>query len=202
MTSGFNQAGASLAWPQNGAAWIERELCIEPQNIPVEYTLVEKSDPCDGQDIEWSFAMTVDAVVLRRTSPKVSHLPREIPFSDFSDVVLWGALAFNETGDVMVGLSLYSKRYDLQIPVCITADTEGLAARWTEWSAALGLCPKVLDGLQDLRDPFQGIDKLVAGSAQPRRMATSRLAHRALPDGCNVHRLKQGGERNPAPQPH
>ncbi len=202
MTSGYNDMGSAISWPQNGAAWIECELCIEPHYLPLEYTLVEKATNSLGEEVQWTVAMTGDAVILKRKSENVAHLPREIPFSDFSDVVLWGALAFNEAGDVMVGLSLYSEKHNIQVPVCITADTDGLAARWTQWSHALGLTPKVLDGADDLRDPFQGINKLAAGEALPRRMPANRLARGAWAETDNVYQLNAGREGPTAHQPH
>ena len=175
MTSGYNRVAAAPAWPSNGTGWIEQELCIEPLHVPVQYTLVERAHGEDMEEVEWIVSMSESSIVLKRKSVKVEHLPQEIPFEDFSDVVLWGALAFNEAGDVMVGLSLYSEKHDLQVPVCITADTEGLAARWTAWSQALGLEPKVLNASEDLRDPFHGMSKLKAAPAQPRRIQGSRL---------------------------
>lgn len=202
MTSGYNQMGSAISWPCNGAAWIEHELCIEPNYFPLEYTLVEKDTHSIGEEVEWTVAITGDAVVLKRKSENVAHLPREIPFSDFSDVVLWGALAFNDAGDVMVGLSLYSEQHDLQVPVCITADTNGLAARWTAWSHALGLTPKVLDGDDDLRDPFQGLNKLANSEALPRRMPANRLERGAWGPTDNVYQLKAHRQTPEAHPPH
>ena len=201
MTSGYNHMGSAISWPQNGAAWIERELRVEPHFFPLEYTLVEKGKGPEGEEIEWTVAMTGDAVVLKRKSENIAHLPREIPLAEFSDVVLWGALAFNEDGDVMVGLSLYSQIHGLQVPICITANTSGLAALWTEWSHALGLTPKVLDGEDDLRDPFQGINKVMSGEALPRRMSGNRLARGAWADADNVYPLNASRDQPGAHQP-
>ena len=145
----------------------------------MEYTLVEQARDGDAGDIEWTISLTAGSVVLKRMSSKVAHLPREIPFADFSDVVLWGALAHNPNGSVMVGLSIYSEEHGIQVPVCITEDTIGLAARWLAWSQALGLRPKVLDATEDLRDPFHGLARLMSGAAQPRRLPANRLARGA-----------------------
>lgn len=182
MTSEYNTIGAAISWPRNGAAWIEQELCIEPGDVPVQFTLTETADGDDEDLVELAVSLTEDAVVLKRKSAKVAHLPRAIPFSEFSDIVLWGALAANENGDVMVGLSLYSEQHDLQVPVCITADTDGLAARWTAWSYSLGLRPKVLNAGEGLRDPFHGLSRLMTGTAVPRRMPANRLARGAWAD--------------------
>ncbi len=190
MTSGYDKLSTAISWPDNGTAWIEQELCIDPLDVPVRYSLIERGCNGDTEEVEWQVSLTEDEVILRRKSDKVSHLPREIPYSDFSDVVLWGALAHNKTGDVMVGLSLYSRELDLQVPVCITADTEGLAGRWTTWSAILGVNPKVLDGTRNLRDPFQGIGKLATGTAVPRRTSANRLARGAFTDTSNVYQMR------------
>jgi len=179
MTIGQSTLNATMSWPDNGSKWIERELIVEPRHLPVEYTLVEQARDGDAGDIEWTISLTAGSVVLKRMSSKVAHLPREIPFADFSDVVLWGALAHNPNGSVMVGLSIYSEEHGIQVPVCITEDTSGLAARWLAWSQALGLRPKVLDATEDLRDPFHGLARLMSGAAQPRRLPANRLARGA-----------------------
>ena len=189
MTSGYDTLSTAIAWPDNGTAWIEQQLSIDPMDVPTRYSLVEKASEDDAEEVEWLVTLTPDAVVLRRKSENVSHLPRTIAYEDFSDVVLWGALAFNETGDVMVGLSLYSSKHDLQVPVAISADTPGLAERWTEWSAFLGVSPKVLDGRRTLRDPFQGVGKLATGNAIPRRGSGNRLDRGAYANNSNVLQL-------------
>ena len=199
MTSEYNSIGAAISWPRNGAAWIEQELCIEPNHVPVQYTLIEATDGEEEDMVELTVSLTEDAVVLKRKSAKVEHLPRAFPYSDFSDIVLWGALAANENGDVMVGLSLYSEQHDLQVPVCITADTDGLAARWTAWSYSLGLRPKVLNAGDGLRDPFHGLSKLMTGNAVPRRMPANRLARSAWSD---AGQLPSGGPHPNELHPH
>ncbi|MGI9413133.1 MAG: DUF6101 family protein [Hyphomicrobiales bacterium] len=188
-----------MSWPDNGSKWIERELIVEPRHLPVEYALVEQARDGDSGDIEWTISLTPASVVLKRMSSKVAHLPREIPFADFSDVVLWGALAHNPEGSVMVGLSLYSDEHAVQIPVCITEDTTGLAARWIAWSQALGLRPKVLGAAEDLRDPFHGLARLIAGAAQPRRLPANRLARGAWIQAAEMRGVAQASPEGPRP---
>ncbi len=164
-----------LAWPQNGAAWIEQEMLFGPDDQGAQYALVDESHDESDVEVEWRVTLGADALKLERREGAVAHLPREIAYEDFSDVVLWGALAHNETADVMVGLSLYSEKHDLHVPVCVKEDINCLASYWTAWARALGVPPKVLDDGQCLRDPFGGMGRLMQGSAQPRRLPSRRL---------------------------
>ncbi len=164
-----------LAWPENGARWIDQSFLVGPADLTARYALMDRSHDEAGTEVEWKVTLGDDAVKIERREGAVTHLPREIPYEDFTDVVLWGALSHSEDANVMVGLSLYSAEHGVQVPVCIQTDVEGLASYWTAWSAALGISPKVLDGCARLRDPFHGMGRLMQRQAQPRRLPSERL---------------------------
>ena len=129
----------------------------------------------NGIDALKQITLGEDGLKIERREGAIAHLPREISYEDFSDVVLWGAVTSPQDGDVMVGLSLYSAEHDLQVPVCVQTDVAGLAQYWTAWSHALGIPPKVLDTGDTLRDPFNGLGRLAQGVAGPRRLPSRRL---------------------------
>jgi hypothetical protein len=175
MNSPKFHALQGLAWPRNGAKWIEHELLVGPGDRGAHYSLVDASRDDDGDDVEWKITIGDDSLKIERREGAVAHLPREIRFEDFSEVVLWGALAHTENADVMVGLSLYSAEHDVQVPICIQSEVDGLAQHWTAWSVALGIPPKVLDAGERLRDPFHGMGRIMHGVAGPRRLPSRRL---------------------------
>jgi hypothetical protein len=175
MNSPTCQAKQGIAWPQNGAYWIEQQMLFGPGDIDAQFAVVDRSQTESAEEVEWRITLGTDSVKLERHEGAVAHLPREFAYEDFSDVVLWGALAHTDDADVMVGLSLYSAKHELQIPVCIQSDVSGLAEYWTAWSRALGVAPKVLDNGECLRDPFQGLGGLLQQSSHPRRLPSQRL---------------------------
>jgi len=176
MTSPNCQIREGLAWPKNGASWIDTEFLLDPSDA-AGCQIVDRSP--DGDETVWKIAFGPDALKIERHEGAVSHLPREIAYDDFTDIVLWGALAHDASAQVMVGLSLYSAEHGLQVPVCVQTDVNGLAGYWTAWAAAYGLSPKVLDQGCGLRDPFHGLTRLMQGSVQPRRLPSTRLGRGA-----------------------